>query len=672
MLASALAAGPVPVDFTPQGTQPGLAAPLEDPLACSSCHGVSEGQADAAWLASTSWAGSMKANAARDPLFWAALDVAERDVPGVGDWCLRCHAPAGWLAGRVRKTGHGAPPLVNGTNGCLLSGSLIAADGPDNDFAGVTCHLCHRAQERGPLGQPQIIGQGALWLDDSLSCVTPLGSFFGPCRKGPYDYPAGGPVMPPPHGWEKDGFLGSGHFCGSCHDVTSPITSAGPLKTLILPDGTDSGIPFPLERTFSEWLRSDFGATVFRDGFGSEAPERIALPRGQTCQSCHLRNEQDPSARACNFELPGSRRGELPVHEFAGANTWIPRILRDVYGLGREQAFDRTIAWAERMLKQESATLSASVHSFSGIPGTLRIRVRVTNLSGHKLPTGYAEGRRMWLWLRVRDAASQLIFESGGWNPATGELASDPQLKVYEAVQGIWNRNGQNRCDAEDGSGRKLFHFALNNCIVKDNRIPPRGFTGGGDPELRPVAATFPEVSPGVLAHWDDTEYLVSVPGGAQPPLTIEVRLRYQVASKEYIEFLRDEAVQGGFPSENALCGRNLGFGPAHQSRGAFMYQLWSDHGRSPPEDMAVLSLLGEPLMRAILPLALLLAGCAARLRTLRRARARSGMAAASSRCGSISSSTRRTARTAGAGWRSCGTTAPACCAGATATSKAG
>lgn len=564
-------------------------------MACSSCHGTSEGLPDASWLASNAWSGSMKANAARDPLFWAALDVAERDVPGVGDWCLRCHAPAGWLAGRVRKTGHGSPPLVNGTQGCLLSGSLVAADGPDNDFAGVTCHLCHRAEERGPLGQPLVLGQGALWLDDALSCLTPQGSFFGPCRKGPHDYPPGGSVLPPPHGWEQDGFLGTGHFCGTCHDVTSPLTSAGPLKTLILPDGTDSGIPFPIERTFSEWLNSDFGATVFRDGFGSDPPERIALPRGQTCQSCHLRKEQDPAARACGFEMPGSRSGQMSVHEFAGANTWIPAILRDLYGLGREQAFDRTIAWAERLLTQESASLEASVQSFTGIPGSLALRVRVTNRSGHKLPTGYSEGRRMWLWVRVRDAASQTIFESGAWNPATGELASDPQLKVYEIVQGIWNRNGQGTCDADDGAGRKLFHFALNDCIVKDNRIPPRGFTGGASLELRPVGHLYPEASPGVLAHWDDTTYAIAVPPSAVPPLSVEVRLRYQIASKEYIEFLRDEAVNGAFPSENALCGRNLDVGPADQTRGAFMFQLWEQHGRSPPVDMAVLNLPVSP-----------------------------------------------------------------------------
>jgi hypothetical protein len=47
------------------------------------------------------WAGSMMAQSSRDPLFWAALDVANNDMPDVGDFCLRCHVATGWLAGRL-------------------------------------------------------------------------------------------------------------------------------------------------------------------------------------------------------------------------------------------------------------------------------------------------------------------------------------------------------------------------------------------------------------------------------------------------------------------------------------------------------------------------------------------------------------------------------------------
>ena len=51
---------------------------------------------------------------------------------------------------------------------------------------------------------------------------------------------------------------------------------------------------------------------------------------------------------------------------------------------------------------------------------------------------------------------------------------------------------------------------------------------------------------------------------------------------------LRDEAVENAQQSENQMCGRSWTVGPANVSRGAFLYQLWSEpaYGRSPPVDM--------------------------------------------------------------------------------------
>src|SRR5690606_16121536 len=108
--------------------------------------------------------------------------------------------------------------------------------------------------------------------------------------------------------------------------------------------------------------------------------------------------------------------------------------------------------------------------------GVLELAVKVTNESGHKLPSGYGEGRRMWLNLQVRDADGGLVFESAAYDGATALLTQDPQARVYEVLQGIWNHNGTGTCDVEDGGGNPMFHFVLNDCIAKDNRIPPLGF----------------------------------------------------------------------------------------------------------------------------------------------------------------------------------------------------
>ena len=139
------------LDFTPHGTQPGLFNPLQFADQCFRCHSANQGDPATAFRPYTAWAGSMKANATRDPLFFAALDVANNDVPGSGDFCLRCHTPRGWLDGHVIKAGFGAPnnDVTLGAAGCLLGGAYDSADDLNSDFGGVTCHFCHRLMPQG-------------------------------------------------------------------------------------------------------------------------------------------------------------------------------------------------------------------------------------------------------------------------------------------------------------------------------------------------------------------------------------------------------------------------------------------------------------------------------------------------------------------------------------------
>jgi hypothetical protein len=597
----ALPASPVSphgvVDFTPDGTQPGLQAAMESPETCFSCHrSFNPGDTSSEFMPHNTWGGSMMSHAARDPLFWAALDVANQDVPGVGDYCLRCHTPNGWLGGRVSKTGDGG--IVDGANGCLLEGDHDNRDNKDNDYSGLTCHFCHRMDEVGPAGQVAPLENGNFWVDDSLGCETPDGnSYFGPCRKGPYAYVQDDPLMPP-HGWEYSRFLDRGSVCGTCHDVSTPTTSEGPLETLILEDGTDSGIPMPVERTFSEWQDSDFADVIFRNRMGDDFDFTPQLAKGATCQDCHMAASEDPIARACSNNPEGSRTGNLPVHEFVGANTWVPLIIRDEYALNiasgsndRINDIDQTILRARNMLTERSATIETTVVS-SGTD-EITAAVRITNLAGHKLPTGYAEGRRMWIHVVARDVGGTVLWENGAWNPATGALVQDDQTKIYETLQGIWNTTTQT-CDIEDGLGRKQFHFVLNNCIAKDNRIPPLGFTGGADLEMRPVAYSYPPTSPGSsrLVNFDETVYTIPLPTGTTGAVDVTATLKFQIASDDYITFLRDQAVEGAFEPENTMCstGPNRPFtvGPQNQTRGEYMFDLWSDpaYGRSPPEDM--------------------------------------------------------------------------------------
>jgi hypothetical protein len=583
-------------DVTQHGTQPGLAVELDAPQNCLSCHG-SFGQSGNEFLPHDGWSGSMMAHATRDPLFWAALDVANDDVPGVGDWCLRCHAPQGWFGGRVRKNGSGG--FVNGTNGCLLQGDHDDEDGPDSDYSGVTCHYCHRMDAKGPTGQTAPPGSGNAWIDDTLQCTANGNSYFGPCRKGPRAYAPNDPLEAP-HGWAYSAFTASSAICGTCHDVSSPIVDGVPLKTLVLNDGTVTTRAYPAERTFTEWKQSRFGDALLVDSMEDPGVPFAANVQVTDCQDCHMRKSTSPQARTCQQNPAGSRTGQVSIHEFVGGNTWMLGIIKGLYGgptqLNRGLALDRAIAWSQEMLTERSAELALTVQPWSSGQSTLTANVRVTNKAGHKLPTGYGEGRRMWLNVQVRDAGGALVYESGRYDAATGQLTEDAQIRLYEVLQGQWNA-GSGTCRMTDTLGRKQFHFVLNDCVAKDSRIPPEGFRlySGDDPQgldIRPVGKVYPETTPGsgVLVHWDDASYTVPIPPGTQGPLQVTARLRFQIASKEYIEFLRNTAVESDppFPSEDAMCGRTGTVGPRNKSRGVFMYDLWNDptYGKSPPVDM--------------------------------------------------------------------------------------
>jgi hypothetical protein len=324
----------------------------------------------------------------------------------------------------------------------------------------------------------------------------------------------------------------SSEMCGTCHDLRNPLVN------LRDENGDDTGLLFPEQISYTEWSQSDFAA------------------EGTECQDCHM---PSASGYVCTDLLVV--RDHVPTHGFEGANFWMTSVLRALYGesLGRTEQYDRAINAALDMLQNRTAEVRLSA------PWTLQggteapIEVRVENLTGHKLPTGYPEGRRMWIRLEVLDGDGGTIWESGAYDESTGVLAADPDLKVYETIHGTH-------------AGGPGFHLVLNDRIFLDNRIPPRGFVP--DVETQPVGYEYPTLPDGSLAHWDVTPYTVPVPEGTPEPLRVTASLWYQTTTKEYVEFLRDENVTGPDPTDPD---------PEAPSRGEKMHALWEEHDRCPP-----------------------------------------------------------------------------------------
>ncbi len=536
-------------DFFLPGTQPDSDAhplvEIADPDSCNACH--TEAIYD-------TWRGSMMAQAGRDPVFWAAFAVAQNDAADAGEYCLRCHTPRGWYEGRSEPA-----------DGSALEATDISA--------GVACELCHRMVDPIPGANDEVAA-----IDTAIrSALTdpPPGDHFGSAmiildpedrRRGPFSFPPS-PEIGPHHRWQsrfqgQDDPLAASRLCGSCHNVDNPLLSwnenppgGGPAQ--YWPNDMNTAAPsfgkdmlFPIERTYEEWLNSAYAdGGVYAPQFAGAKPGSIV----SSCQDCHMVRStgmaavSNPVYRNCNTT------GCLPVHVLAGGNTWVPKIIQDsrwrlAPPADEAKALDATAAAARSML-QRAATLEIDLDDNG--PQKV-VTVRVINETGHKLPTGYPEGRRLWINLRAYNAAGALVYESGAYNPTTGILTEDAAIKVYEVEQGLTPELA-----ALTGlDAGPTFHFALNNTTYKDNRIPPRGYTVAAfdRPGLRPIGTTYQDGQ-----YWDDTRY--HVPASTE---RVVATLYYQLSSGEYIRFLGEK---GGVD-------------------GATLAEIWED-SKSPPEIVA-------------------------------------------------------------------------------------
>ncbi len=482
-------------DYFQPGTQPlTLITDIADSGSCRFCHG----NFDVVTEPHRQWAASMMGQAARDPVFHAGLAIANQDAAFAGDLCLRCHAPGGWVSGRSEPT----------------DGSAL--EGPD--LLGVNCQICHRMVD--PIYKPGVSpmeDQDVLAALSSAPTEPHNGEMvidFYDRRRGPYelqDFFI--------HEWFQSPFHRDAAMCGTCHDVSNPLYEKQLDGSYALTD-LDTAHPtqlkadeFPLERTYGEWSRSEFAAGPVDVGgrFGGNKPAV------SSCQDCHM---PATDGFGCFF---GQERTDLGRHTFNGGNTWVLGAVRNLYDDSETFLTPETVADSEaRAVEMLQLASDMTVFVESG-----NLRVRVTNESGHKLPTGYPEGRRMWLNVRFFDSGDALIAERGTYDPFSAALTV-ADTKVYEAKLGI---------DAAVAAlvglpAGESFHFALNNMWLKDNRIPPRGFTNAGFAAVQaaPVGYAYADGQ-----NWDDT--LFAIPSGAA---RAEVRLFYQTASREYIEFLRD------------------------------------------------------------------------------------------------------------------------------------
>lgn len=339
----------------------------------------------------------------------------------------------------------------------------------------------------------------------------------------------------------------------------------------------------------------------------------------------------DTSGKAC--ELPGAvdrpsgsvehAASGQPLHDLTGANVWVPWILASTVlgspnhdpqnaallgqgpsvltldleaGLGLDAG--ALLAGVERAMDNLERAAAIVGAEYDAATGHLSFTIR--NDTGHKLITGYPEGRRMFVGVRgFSDGA--VVYELNPFDADAGTLrglpgspASPPLLghEVYDDRL-VYEVRARSALTGEDHT----FHIALATERTKDNRIPPRGFRVG-EAAARMVEPIFDGVP--APSYFTPEEYAGGhddVALDLPPDLSgVEVSLYYQTTSREYVEFLRDEILgsattlsaptPSGEPS--AYVAQSDPFFAALAGWGDTLWQLW-EHNREVPGAAPVL-----------------------------------------------------------------------------------
>jgi hypothetical protein len=477
----------------------------------------------------TQWQHSVMANAFNDPYWQAAVEDEVESFPQLSgfieDTCTTCHAPMG------RTHAHHTDTDLDLDNYFRFD----TAKSQDHSREGVSCTVCHQI-DAGNLGNANSFSGG----------YSIVGNPSDPDYKniyGPYDSPAGSNMNTQTgHTPTVGKYITGSALCATCHTLYTPALDPE--------TGTPSGTSFLEQGVYLEWQNS-----VYATG----------QPQDTQCQGCHMPEPATGYSTRISL-MPGSVQPRTPYgqHTLVGGNSHLLEILRDyrtelgIEGSTTTDGFDDQISLTRDFLAG-AATIAVSTPATVG--NNLEFNVEVTNNAGHKMPSAYPS-RRAWLHVTVRDSVGKIIFESGKpdsrgyistdearlkadcmsahkldgfdtglcYEPHRDVINDEAQVAIYETVLGDVNGN--------------ITHTLLQGAqYLKDNRIPPDGFTNGKAANIEPQTVPsgvsgdddFNCVSTSEGCGKDSVHYQVNVESQTGP-YSVEARLLYQATQPGFVD----------------------------------------------------------------------------------------------------------------------------------------
>jgi len=456
---------------------------------CSICHQQMVDKNGQDVSIDSQWRASMMANASRDPYYLAKVSEEAQRYEGfrevIETKCGICHLPMGMTTAEFEEQ-----------STLMLGDGLLS---PDQEYFplsldGVSCTACHQIQNNN-LGElssfsgnftfdsENTVGERVVFspytVDEDMALIMNSASGYKP---------------------QEGLHVNESTFCAVCHTLfTNTITVDGKLTEHMFPEQTP----------FLEWQMSQYSPQV-------------------SCQNCHM--PVAPGEINTSI-IAGQPRSPFYKHIFVGGNSYILMLIRNnaaaLHVTAEDSQFEQKIEAVTEQLQERTAKLNVSVQQ---VDNHVNVVVKVTNLTGHKFPTGYPS-RRSWLHITVIDQQEEIVFESGNWRkdglifgnindedptefePHYQNIVDRSQVQIYETIF----------IDTDEKISTTLMNAFM---YVKYNRLLPAGFEKMDAPdEIRPVGAAMDD------ENFSSSEDIViySIPyDGDSATLQIEIELLYQ------------------------------------------------------------------------------------------------------------------------------------------------